>query len=49
MRELRCGFCSKLLGKVEAKTAKVEIKCKCKQVIVFDIKPDKITQTAKNS
>jgi phage FluMu protein Com len=29
MKELRCGFCNKLLAKLDVKTGCVEIKCKC--------------------
>ena len=34
--EYRCDVCKRLLFKGELKEGKIEIKCKCKNIMVFD-------------
>jgi phage FluMu protein Com len=49
MKDIRCGSCNKLLGKVNIKTAiergifevKVEIKCRCGNYHTFEEKQDR--------
>lgn len=34
--EYRCDVCKRLLFKGELKEGKIEIKCKCKNIVIFD-------------
>lgn len=41
MKEYRCEKCNKLLFKGDIKEGKIEIKCKCKELVIFDISKKK--------
>ena len=42
LRDVRCGYCNRLLFKAAGKTAVVEIKCQCKKIVKIAITDGKI-------